>query len=150
MREFSVFTFESCRLDPVAKRIDLTNSLDEEIRFTETIQLPGDLELVVTPEVERALFALHLAGGVSYYKTCLPPQMRIRSGSLSPEQAAFWAMVYERGLGEFFYQNKIDGRGRVRFPADERGNPPQALALSAPPQLRPQNFLVHVGGGKDS
>lgn len=67
-------------------------------------------------EAEAALFALHLAGGTSYYKTCCPKEIEVQSGKLNADQAAFWNTVYERGLGEFFYQNQIDFRKLIQFP----------------------------------
>ncbi len=48
------------------------------------------------------------------------------------------------GLGEFAYQNRLDLRGRIRFPA---------TAAAAPAAARvslPRRTLVPIGGGKDS
>ncbi len=126
MKKYSTFIFDSYEWTPESGTVKLHYSLDDEITFTETLTLPeppsttlraGPPEL--EPETDRALFALHLIGGISYYKTCLPRKIEIRSGTLSPQQAEFWNTVYENGLGEFFYKNDVDFRGLVHFPCSE-------------------------------
>ena len=52
--------------------------------------------------------------------------------------------MYERGLGEFSYQNKLDLRGRINIAhTTEPPSPPPALLLT-------RHLCVPVGGGKDS
>ncbi len=148
MNQYQSFIFDSYSFDESAKRIELRYALDDEIRFTETLQLPEDrpLEIVNRDGLDRALFMLHLIGGISYYKTCLPKNIQIRSGSLGKDQAEFWKTVYEQGLGEFFYRNEIDFRGLINFPASSHQPP----ATSSKPEARGQKLLVPIGGGKDS
>jgi UDP-N-acetyl-alpha-D-muramoyl-L-alanyl-L-glutamate epimerase len=151
MSKFKTFVFDSYRLDTQAKRIDLKYSLDDEVWFTESVQLPAERQVELTPAVDRALFALHLAGGVSYYKTHIPSSLEIRSGSLAPLQANFWTTLYERGLGEFFYQNNIDFRGIIRFPqAADPSNRQVIQPGGSTATSGARRFLVPVGGGKDS
>ena len=94
--------------------------------------------------LEKALDALYLAGGVSYYKAYCPAKIVQNVVPMDHFQAAFWSKFYERGLGEFFYQNKIDFRGLIKFEANEletrkvmKGN------------LK-ERALLPLGGGKDS
>src|SRR5688572_4567768 len=143
MRQYQSFILHSYRLDIEEKRIDLTYSLDDEVWFTESVQLPATPGLTLTPEVDRALFALHLAGGVSYYKTCVPRTLTIRSGSLTEAQAAFWTTLYERGLGEFFFRNDIDFRGLIGFPHVD--GPAPAPLPASPDTVERSRFLVPVG-----
>lgn len=148
MKTYDRFLFESYSFDHKEKRIELTYSLDGEVSFTERILFHPETPLVNLtgdPAFERALFALHLIGGVSYYKTCLPKTIEVRSGTLSPLQAAFWNDVYENGLGEFFFKNDIDFRGLIQFPA--LADEPALTSTSHSPRKR---ALVPIGGGKDS
>jgi hypothetical protein len=70
--------------------------------------------------------------------------MEIKSGQLSREQAQFWDLVYTKGLGEFYYRNKIDFRGLVSFPySDVKPTPSKPLLFL-------KRELVGIGGGKDS
>ena len=85
---------------------------------------------------------------MSYFKTCLPKEIAIRSGTLTEDQANFWNTVYTKGLGEFFFRNQIDFRGLIHFPHDKQ------TVLSTPsPNPNPNptpKLLVPIGGGKDS
>ncbi len=127
MDQYNSFIFESYALDAKERTIKLNYSLDASaplstgsaIHFTETIELPPDMPFNGNdPDLEPALFALHLIGGISYYKTCLPKTIEIRSGGLTSSQTSFWNDVYENGLGEFFFRNDIDFRGLIHFPAN--------------------------------
>lgn len=148
MKPYSKFIFDSSVFDPEEGKVELRYSLDDEMQFTETLLLPEDYQLQSpSPRQDAALAALHLIAGVSYYKTCLPKEIEIRSGSLSPEQADFWNTVYRKGLGEFFYRNQIDFRGLVNFPASKA----QVSKPAPNPNSNPKpKLLVPIGGGKDS
>ncbi|MFA6522850.1 MAG: hypothetical protein WCS85_00565 [Candidatus Peribacteraceae bacterium] len=155
MQQYSSFTFDSYAFDPETGTISLRYSLDDDVRFEETIILPQPESRVTNPDsLGRALRALHLIGGISYYKTCLPKTIEVRTGVLTEEEATFWNTVYEKGLGEFFFRNDIDFRGLIRFPSSQQ--PPNQLT-SKPANEQTGNqqpttnrILVPIGGGKDS
>jgi hypothetical protein len=148
MQTYDRFIFDSYRFEPVTRTITLTYSLDDKITFQETITLPPDIELHAGhPDLNAAMFALHLSGGASYYKTYLPKTIEIRSGQLDAAQAAFWNNLYTYGLGEFFYQNHVDFRGLINFPVTKTHTTPPPKAA---PATTPARVLVPFGGGKDS
>ena len=160
MQQHTAFIFEKYHFDPAEGKIELQYSLDGDVKFTETLLLPAPqrpafAEATVgrpsapAPSFDPALFALHLAGGVSYYKTCCPKHIEIKSGSLTEKEASFWNTLYENGLGEFFFKNKIDFRGLIHFPSL---TPTPTLTLPQENQnsKNPRRILVPTGGGKDS
>lgn len=115
-------------------------------RFTEIFTFPLEEKIwnnIDLSALERALSALHIIAGISYYKTYLPP--RITGLELDDAQAKFWTKIYERGLGEFFYRNKIDFRGIVKFKATKDTYPSSFKSNSLK-----NRCLVPIGGGKDS
>ncbi len=75
-----------------------------------------------------------------------------------PATTAFLDELYLHGLGEFAYQNKLDLRGRIRFPASgvKPVAPDQGRAGNKIKMFRgtncelPRRSLVPIGGGKDS
>lgn len=148
MKQYERFIFESFGFDEETRQIVLSYSLDGVIPFTETITLPKGVisEDVDAEAFERALFNLHLIGGISYFKTCLPKTIEIHSGMLTQDQADFWTKVYEDGLGEFFFKNDLDPNDRVHFPVTAGGAP--EIAEGDEPSTRKP--LVPIGGGKDS
>jgi hypothetical protein len=114
--------------------------LVESVVFLDAPALPPER----TAAFEAALDLLHLIAGISYYKAGMPPQIRVESMALDVATAAFLDELYRHGLGEFAYQNKLDLRGRIRFPATA------AAATAAPRLSLPRRTLVPIGGGKDS
>lgn len=154
MKQYSTFHFSGYSWNHHAGKISLKYSLDKEIIFEELIFLPepvSDERLEAKKwEIERLLFALHIIGGISYFKTCTPRTIKIESGELDVHEAKFWNTVYEKGLGEFFFRNNIDFRGLINFPAT-RPKVVLAPAMRKKPEANPlKRILVPIGGGKDS
>ena len=60
----------------------------------------------------RALqnFAFHcgLSEMTSYWKTACSPEIVIEAGYLNKEQIRWWKDLFIRGMGQFFYENKIN------------------------------------------
>lgn len=150
MKQYETFIFDSYAFHPEEGVIELKYGLDDDLEFTETIKIPmEDKAQGTSKQLNELLFRLHLIGGISYFKTCLPKKIEIRSGSLSESEAAFWTKVYESGLGEFFYKNKIDYRGVVNFPVGEvQGTSDKVQAKES--GFSSKQVLVPFGGGKDS
>lgn len=88
--------------------------------------------------------ALYVLAGMSYWKAWCPQTIEMPTIALTQPQADFFATVYTKGLGEFFYKNNIDFRGLVTFPA--------TATVAMPPVSKSMNnrSLLMVGGGKDS
>ncbi|MFI4970779.1 MAG: UDP-N-acetyl-alpha-D-muramoyl-L-alanyl-L-glutamate epimerase, partial [Lysobacterales bacterium] len=91
-----------------------------------------------------ALDLLHLVAGISYYKAGVPARIAVESAQPDASMATFLDALYLHGLGEFAYHNKLDLRGRIRFPTRRDD---QKVMVSAALQRR---TLVPIGGGKDS
>ena len=115
--------------------------------YEEVLELPklGHITPKFSPKtLEPFLQSLHLVLGMSYWKRYCPPAITLRAGyTLTPKQAAFWNTLYTKGLGEFFYRNKIDFRNLVQFPVNDVGLKPVSITTT-------NRLLVPIGGGKDS
>ncbi len=154
MKTYSSFIFTEHTWNHHAGKISLRYSLDRSIDFEETLLLPepvSDERLKKYEwEIERCLNALHLIGGISYYKTCLPKKIEIPYMNLTKVDAQFWNSVYENGLGEFFFKNNIDFRSLLHFPSKEmKVEQPNMMRKRLPPNAM-KRVLVPIGGGKDS
>ncbi|MDD5054680.1 MAG: hypothetical protein PHZ00_00240 [Candidatus Peribacteraceae bacterium] len=155
MKPYSVFHFSGYNWIPHSKKVVLRYALDNAISFEETLILPDEPLTKHLEErsgmIERTLLALHIIGGISYYKTCLPKTMHMGSGKLTRQEGNFWNSVYQNGLGQFFYENEIDFRGLVNFPVDDKRKPLTAKPPNYQPRIPAQpRVLVPIGGGKDS
>ncbi len=136
--------------DPETADIELKYMLDGE-SYTETYHLPGACTGGDPETVERLLGTLHVFAGISYYKTSLPKEIEI-THPVSPADAAFFQSVYEKGLGELFYRNKIDPKGIVHFTSNTESVviPNPTKNDNAHPEQKKRRILVPFGGGKDS
>jgi hypothetical protein len=166
----SAKAFRFIRREYAHGEAQLVYAFDGGPEMIERIGFPDAPALL--PERQAAFDAafnlLHLIAGVSYYKAGVPGEIRVESGTLDGETAEFLEQVYLHGLAEFAYQNRIDLRGRIRFPfsrhpgltssaVESRRNDEQkshaALELqsrSAAALNLPRRTLVPIGGGKDS
>lgn len=137
------FIFDSYSWSEDGRTLSFSYTLGE-YSFTETLELSSSITVLEESLRESLLFALHIALGMSYWKTSCPKTLVVHSGSLSKDQADFWSTVYTKGLGEFFYHNEIDYRGLVQFPFSE------SVQVTGPTSLETEGILLPIGGGKDS
>lgn len=125
----------------LAYRFDDGPELVESIRFAGA---EGALDGPRRAAFDRALEALHLAAGISYYKAGVPREVRLDRGSADRWTADFFEAFYRRGLGEFAWRNGLSLEDRPAFPRETgEASSPERLEL-------PRHTAVTIGGGKDS
>lgn len=137
------FTFDAADVD--GSTVTLRYSVDGE-RFAEVVRFPFDLP--DSPALHRAVRVLHLAAGVSYYKSVVP-----RPLVAPPLTNAEWTLVerlYDDGLREMAYRHGIE----VPLPVDITAGPPEGdvfdEVVDAVRDGDRSGALVPIGGGKDS
>lgn len=116
----------------------------------EKVGLPADsLAKAGDRALNNLIFHLGLMEIPSYWKATCSPEITIKAGSLNKEQISWWKDLIMQGLGQFFFENKID----FRKPNFLRIKINQLRAKTAMAELTHKNqakVLVPVGGGKDS
>jgi hypothetical protein len=144
-------TFRFVRRGYGAGAATLVYALDGGPELVERIVFPDAPVVSVERQAafDAALDLLHLVAGVSYYKAGVPDEIVVETGALDAITAEFLDSLYLHGLGEFAYQNKLDLRGRIKFP--RRDNESGARDKHAAPRVSlSRRTLVPIGGGKDS
>src|SRR5688572_2631381 len=109
----NIFTFLSRTFDLDSREASFNYKLTKdgrEISFTEKVHFPANLPLneVPTQLISHLLDNLHLALGISYWKTYAPRELVLNEIKLTKQQSEFWTTLYTYGMGEFFYTNKLD------------------------------------------
>lgn len=143
------FIFTSCKIEPEKKRAVFNYRIEfanrPSIVFTERINFAYKININKVPSrpLKSILDSVHLILGISYYKLYCPRKIKTPSITLSKEQAEFWNTVYHKGLGEFFYRNKIDSKNLISFPYGKTNS----VACNI---KRKSRALLGIGGGKDS
>lgn len=153
-RKATAFRFVACDFEAASGTASLGYAFDDGPALVERVVFAGAPPLPAERETAfaQALRLLHLVAGVSYYKAGIPAELRVETGALDAQTAAFLHELYRHGLGEFAYQNRLDLDGHIRFIAADGGPRRRGGdALSAAPVLNlPRRTLLPIGGGKDS
>ena len=97
--------------------------------------------------VDNLVFNLGLIELLSYWKATCSPEILIKAGQLNKEQIKWWKYLIERGMGQFFFENKIDFTKNFLKINFTRFNLVKMKNYGN--QLK-KRVLVPVGGGKDS
>lgn len=140
--KYQRFQFKDYEFDPVAKTLTLHYGYDDTLDFRETYTFDFEYAQYDAGVLDRAMQQLFFMAGVSYYKSFLAPGIEVLKGELDEASAGFFGKTYQRGLGEFFYVNKLDPRTSVVFPVNASSQSPQTV--------HGDGLLIGVGGGKDS
>lgn len=147
---YKIFEFSKYEYNKETNILNLYYRIDNELEFVEEINFnPNKLNLRELGNNDKkaldlAFKYLHLVAGISYYKLLLPDEIKINTTSLTKEQKDFFDKLYLNGLGEFSFRNNLDLREKINFPYVENiENGPLDISLE-------DNFIVPIGGGKDS
>ncbi len=141
-----LFSYENVRVSDNRMIINFDYRIDTDektFNLTESLTLPNPLP--DSNVVDRLLRALHLALGISYYKTFIPPTID-HAYQMDQTEADFWNSVFLNGLGEFLYKNNLSASSLATFK-------PQAGTIIPGQQDDvewQQNAFLGIGGGKDS
>ncbi len=146
----NLFIFKERLIDLENQKIAFNFQLlhqDKKYNFTETLILPENFQIINKNELvlEEVLKHLHLILGINYWKLTCASDFDLGDIKLTKNQANFWNTVYTKGLGEFFYKNKIDFRNLIKFPFLDNYNYQQSAPLTTS-----DKSLLFFSGGKDS
>ncbi|MDP2735337.1 MAG: hypothetical protein Q8P12_03960 [bacterium] len=100
-----------------------------------------------TAEIENLVFHLGLVEMLSYWKATASPHIVVEAGVLNKEQIRWFEDLIFKGMGEYFYRNKIGFRkqGFLKISCAAKG--PRLPRFRSRPS---SSALVPVGGGKDA
>lgn len=128
-------------------KISFTFSIEPKIIFTPKLTIKNVSKRNIDKEIlENLVFNLGMIELLSYYKATCSPKIIVTCGQLSSKQKNFFKNLYLKGLGEFFYQNKIDFT-KKDFLQIESISKNKLLKK----KIKTSNkILLPIGGGKDS
>lgn len=141
------FIYESFNYTLAGKKLKISFNfiLEPGIRFKPEIVFPNvssDIE-----GLENLVFNLGLVELLSYWKATCSPEVIIKAGNLNEEQINWWKKLLIKGLGEFFYTNRIDFTDPGLVSLKVRSHIPSGKPFN---QYLQDRDLILVGGGKDS
>ena len=146
MKQYDEFIFLSYEFDVASKKAIFRYSFDDEIFFEENYVFDFDFVDYTEVVLDRAIQNLFFMAGVSYYKMYASEAISFRQGAMDIKDAGFFAEVYQKGLGEFFYKNGLNPTTTIPF----EPNTDESTAVSVDEDEFTQGQLIGIGGGKDS
>lgn len=154
--QYNEFIFENYVFNRAKKNLKLYYSLynsqsHKSINFLEEYVFDFEFADYDNVMLDKALQALFLMAGISYYKVAVPKNLIIKKGSLDSQQANFFNRTWQKGLGEFWYVNKLDPSTIITFPITAKKQLTNYAVQSVQKQTDDSSsILIGLGGGKDS
>lgn len=142
MSKYKQFVFRDYSFDTNNRTLTLSYGFDEELNFVEKYKFDFEYSKFSEEALDRAFQTLFFMAGVSYYKAFLSPSLMVSKGQIDNQTANFLNKTYQKGLGEFFYVNKLDPNTPIAFPVNSETL--NTLSVSG------EGVLIGIGGGKDS
>lgn len=151
----SVFTYESFNYKTIDNIIEISFDfrVGEKYKFQPVMQLSlgkYTFKNIEKELLEGIIFHIGLIELISYWKAFCSPTVLIKPYYLNNEQQNWWKKLYWRGLGEFFYQNKINPDYQNFLTFQFKDNIVSSTSLPYPKVLASERVIVPIGGGKDS
>lgn len=153
-RKHPRFVYRSYRVDKLPRelRFSFRFEVGPDIVFAPTVAFvlskSRSIQKLSEAELNTIAFHLGLAEIPSYWKAACSPEIIIEAGHLDATQIKFWKKLLLKGLGEFFYKNKIDfTKPNFLSIASARSAPKHAPLNTRPSKGK---TLIPIGGGKDS
>lgn len=139
----SVFTFRSYDFSPSTKTATFTYAYDS-YTYKEQVTFQEVKDVYDEAVFERALFLSFVLIGISYYKAFPTKEVSFEQGKLSDWQASFFEKVYQEGLSQYAFENKLSRQDLAHFTPTVRDQEVQ------PFRYRGSGVLSLQSGGKDS
>lgn len=143
MSRYQRFIFKSYLFDSDTKTLRCTYAYDNELEFNETYKFDFDFAKHASYGLDRACQLLFFMAGISYYKAYMAPKIEVKAGKIDQPLADFLGKTYQKGLGEFFYVNKLNPYTKIVFPVNSD-------VVHAVDTGSGDGQLIGLGGGKDS
>ena len=99
------------------------------------------------------IFHLGLIEMLNYWKLSCSPLIKIKAGFLNKEQTTFLKKIILKGMGQYFYENKIDftKKNFIKIESNKNSSEKNKKRNNTLRERMSLNkVLVPIGGGKDS
>lgn len=137
------FIFKNYEFNHTTRTAFFRYGFDDGAEFEESVQFShaGNYNEEL---LDRALFLSFMLVGTSYYKTFPSSEVILETGSLDDWQVGFFNSVYQEGLSQFAFENKLTRSDLAHFTGS-------ALPAKNPESVSPgKGVLALQSGGKDS
>lgn len=152
-KKYPKFVFEDFRYEIKNGRLRIFFyfSFPKKFSFISTLEIEKikkeDIKRVGERVLKNLIFHLGLIEMLNYWKLTCSPSIEIRPGTLSLEQKSWWKSFIIKGMGQFFFENKINFLEKNFL--EIRTEKEKSFEIFEK-ELNDQWAIVPLGGGKDS
>lgn len=144
------FIFEHYSFDPKKSEATFSYAHENGQKFTEIVSFAygADTDRYTIEEweiLDHALFLAFMLIGTSYWKAFPTRDIKLPL-RIDHWQVNFFNKVYQEGMGQFAYENRLQRSDLVHFEASDHSNE----YLGRPQYFRGEGILAMQSGGKDS
>lgn len=112
-KEYPTFKYQSFKWEVAGADLSINFKFEMgDVNFSPKVILrsvdTGRLSLLDASTIDNLVFSLGLVEMLSYWKATCSEVIEVSCGSLSSEQVKWWKKLIFKGMGEFFYVNKIE------------------------------------------
>ena len=140
---YTEFRFENYSFDHETAELTLQYSFDGVRKYTEKVAFTKPEGEYNKEVLDRLCFLVHILAGSSYYKSFPVQKFVISNSEIDYWQADFFNLLYQGGLSQYIYENKLTKQSIGRF--EGTGD-----ASSHPEDYDGAGVLMMQSGGKDS
>jgi len=149
--KYPKFIYENCSYKISGKNLEIFfNFSISNIKFKPKIIIENidikSLKRIGDKVLNNLIFNIGLMELPSYWKTTCSPIIEVRAGYLDKKQIKWWKDLITKGLGQFYYKNKIDWRSLNFLKIISINNKSSELYLK---NLK-NRYLIPFAGGRDS
>lgn len=120
--------------------------IEPDISFFPSLIIEGVKEPKISKEnLENLIFNLGMIESLSYWKATCSKNIIIEAGKISRSQAKWWEKLILKGMGQYFWENKINFKEKDFIKISSKGKEFKSFKSNPKKQI-----LVPIGGGKDS
>ena len=144
------FIFEHYSFDPKKSEAIFTYSHENGQKFTEVVSFAygADVSKFTLEEwdiLDQALFLAFVLVGTSYWKAFPAREVQLPTG-IDHWQANFFNKVYQEGMSQFAFENRLGRADLAHFEAEAKSNERTGSSR----HFRSEGILTLQSGGKDS
>lgn len=152
-----VYRNYSYRLNDRDLEISFDFSIEKGVNFTPKIIVKNinkvRLKHINKKVLNNLIFHLGLIEILSYWKATCSPEIEIKAGQLNKTQEQWWRDLIFKGMGQFFYENKINYKSADFIKinsANGKNNGNGEGDFEKYQSALKERVLLPLGGGKDS
>lgn len=140
MKSYPIFIYEKYSFKKINKDLEVSFVFKTgDIIFNPKLVIKN---IKAKKDISNLVFNLGMIEMLSYWKSVCSPLILIKCGHLDSYQKKWWGKLIKKGMGQFFYENKLKFID-VKFESEGK-------KINKKIKVKGDKAMVLIGGGKDS